>query len=73
MVLFVSYTFLVWHRFYPFCFKQTTQLLMLTPAKLNASIPRKTPIWNRQGCSSEILNLTPKGDHQGVPQAFCDP
>ena len=25
------------------------------------------------GCSSEILNLTPKGDHLGVAQAFCDP
>ena len=25
-----------------------------------------TPIWNRQGCSSEILNPTPKGDHLGV-------
>ena len=24
------------------------------------------------GCSSEILNLTPKGDHLGVAQAFCD-
>ena len=24
------------------------------------------PIWNRRGCSSEILNLTPKGDHLGV-------
>ena len=22
-----------------------------------------TPIWNRRRCSSEILNLTPKGDH----------
>ena len=32
-----------------------------------------TPIWNRRGCSSEILNLTPKGDHLGVAQAFCDP
>ena len=31
------------------------------------------PIWNRWGCSSEILNLTPKGDHLGVAQAFCDP
>ena len=31
-----------------------------------------TPIWNRRGCSSEILNLTPKGDHLGVAQAFCD-
>ena len=30
------------------------------------------PIWNRRGCSSEILNLTPKGDHLGVAQAFCD-
>ena len=27
----------------------------------------------RRGCSSEILNLTPKGDHLGVVQAFCDP
>ena len=32
-----------------------------------------TPIWNRQGCSSEILNLTSKGDHLGVAQAYCDP
>ena len=32
-----------------------------------------TPIWNRRGCSSEILNLTPKGDHLGEAQAFCDP
>ena len=33
----------------------------------------RTSIWNRRGCSSEIFNLTPKGDHQGVAQAFCDP
>ena len=32
-----------------------------------------TPIWNRRGCSSEILNLTPKGDHLGMAQAFGDP
>ena len=32
-----------------------------------------TPIWNRHGCSTEILNLTSKGDHLGVAQAFCDP
>ena len=32
-----------------------------------------TPIWNRRGCSSEILNLTPKGDHLGVAQAFLTP
>ena len=32
-----------------------------------------TPIWNRRGCSSEILDLTPKGDHLGVAQAFRDP
>ena len=31
-----------------------------------------TPIWNRRGCSSESLNLTRKGDHPGVAQAFCD-
>ena len=33
----------------------------------------ETPIWNRRGRSSEILNLTPKEDHLGVVQAFCDP
>ena len=32
-----------------------------------------TPIWNRRGCSLKILNLTPKEDHLGVAQAFCDP
>ena len=32
-----------------------------------------TPIWNRRGCSSEILNLTPKGDHLGVAKANFDP
>ena len=32
-----------------------------------------TPIWNRRGCLSEILNLTPKGVHLGMAQAFCDP
>ena len=32
-----------------------------------------TSIWNRRGCSSEILNLIPKGDHLGVAQGFCDP
>ena len=26
----------------------------------------RTPILNRRGYSSEILNLTPKGDHLGV-------
>ena len=31
-----------------------------------------TPLWIRQGCSSEILNLTPKGDHLGVAQTYCD-
>ena len=31
-----------------------------------------TPIWNRQGCSSRILNLTPKGDRLDVAQTFCD-
>ena len=28
--------------------------------------PGGTPRWNRRGCSSEILELTPKGDHLGV-------
>ena len=37
-----------------------------------AAFPGGTPIWNRRGCSSEILNLTRKGDHLGVAQAFCD-
>ena len=30
--------------------------------------PAGTPIWNRRGCSSEILSLTPKGNHVGVVQ-----
>ena len=34
--------------------------------------PGGTPIWNRRGCSSKILNLTPKGDHLGVAHALCD-
>ena len=33
----------------------------------------ETPMWNRRECSSEILNLTPKGGHLGVAQGFCDP
>ena len=37
------------------------------------SRPGGTPIWNRRGCLSEILNLTPKGDHLGVTPAFYDP
>ena len=32
-----------------------------------------TPIWNRRECSSEILNLTPTGDHLGVAKALRDP
>ena len=28
---------------------------------------------NRRGCSSEIMDITPKGDHMGMAQAFCDP
>jgi len=32
-----------------------------------------TQIWNRRGCSSEILNLTHTGDNLGVAHAFCDP
>ena len=31
-----------------------------------------TPLWNKRACSSEILNLTTKGDHLSVAQAFCD-
>ena len=26
----------------------------------------RAPIWSRRGCSSEILNLTPKGKHLAV-------
>ena len=32
-----------------------------------------TPMWNRWGCLLEILDLTPKGDHLGMTQAFYDP
>ena len=34
---------------------------------------RRTPIWNRRGCSLEILNLTPKGDHLGVDKQILIP
>ena len=45
------------------------QLLALTPGGGGGG----TLIWNRRGCSSEFFNLTPKGDHLGVAEAFCDP
>ena len=50
-------------------------LLRLLQDLMKDNCPRGgggTPIWNRRGCSSEILNLTSKGDHLGVAQAFCD-
>ena len=38
-----------------------------TPNILDTGATRGgTPIWNRRGCSSQILNLTPKGDHLGI-------
>ena len=30
-----------------------------------------SPIWKGQGCSSEILNLTPKRDQTGCSQSLC--
>ena len=30
-----------------------------------------TPIWNKQGCSSEMLNLTPKGDQSVLVWLDC--
>ena len=38
----------------------------MTNAEITARGGGGNPIWNRRGCSSEILNLTPKGDHLGV-------
>ena len=32
-----------------------------------------TPIWKRRGCSSEILNLTPKRDQSGCDRTLCRP
>ena len=47
-------------------FQLSTSLLILSKHR-GEDVPRGgTPIWNRRGCSSEILNLTPKGDHLGV-------
>ena len=48
-------------------FQLSTSLLILSKHR-SEDVPRGggTPIWNRRGCSSEILNLTPKGDHLGV-------
>jgi len=48
--------------------------MVLTNGKVNMNPGgRGTPIWNRRGCSLEILNLTPKGDRLGMAQALCDP
>ena len=52
----------------------TIWLLGCQRVNLDCSLPGGgTPISNRRGCSSEILNLTPIGDHLGVAQGFCDP
>jgi len=32
-----------------------------------------TPMWSGRGCSSEILNLTPKRDQSGRGQSLCRP
>ena len=34
-------------------------------------LPGGTPIWKGRGYSSEILNLTPKGDQSGCGPTFC--
>ena len=51
-----------------------------SPSPHNAKVERSkhpggggAPIWNRQDAHWEILNLTPKGEHLGVAQVFCDP
>ena len=47
---------------------QLKQTIFDTPAGYVPSPPPPpgggTPIWNRRECESEILNLTPKGDHR---------
>ena len=54
----------------------TVILAWLTP-ELRVSTERITGdlkmvhLWDY--CLLEILNLTPKGDHLSVAQAFCDP
>ena len=55
------------------CIAIASTLFGRIPDKLHTRGGEGTPIWNRRGCSSEILNLTPKGDSLGVAQAFCDP
>ena len=52
----------------------STLIITVTGLPIPNQLPEGggTPIWIRWGCSSEILNLTPKGDHLGVTQAFCD-
>ena len=32
-----------------------------------------TPIWSGRGCLLEVLNLTPKRDQNGRPEAYADP
>ena len=45
---------------------QFGHLVVLTHESNDGPGGGETRIWNRRGCSSEILNLTPKGDHLGV-------
>ena len=47
--------------------------ILLASFRLRLPPGGRNPIWNRRECSSGILKLTPKGDHLGVAQAFCDP
>ena len=51
----------------------STNIICILFKKTSSSVLSGGGIWNRRGCSSEILNLTSKGDHLGVAQAFCDP
>ena len=62
------------YRLFDTCiFKNSAKFLHCPILPRSLRIPEGTSIWNRRGCSSEIFNLTPKGDHLGVAQAFCDP
>ena len=50
-------------------------MLLKKKNKEQAWVPRRggNSQVEQTGMQSEILNLTPKGDHLGVTQAFCDP
>jgi len=55
-------------------FQQELKISVKLPGVREAVFPGGgggTPIWSGRGCSSEILNLTPKRDQSGRGRSLC--